>query len=392
VESEHAASAFLARQERLRALLEARQIPLILVTNLINIRYLTGFVGSAGTALFGPRQGLLWVDPRYTLQSREQAQGVEVVEEKIGSLKGAAKWLAKHSVREIAFEVSNLTCANFDLLRTQAGRTLAMKPAGDLIEELRVVKDRGEIEAIRSAGKVTAEVFCELLRMIRPGVCERDLASEVDYRMRKKGAEGAAFETILASGPRSAYPHARPSSKPLQESDLVIFDFGAILRGYAADMTRTVFLGEPSRRVRSVYSSVLKAQRGAVKSIQDGIKAGAVDSAARSVLAKRGLAGYFTHSTGHGVGLEIHERPRVGRGETARLRAGSVVTVEPGVYIEGLGGIRLEDTVLVGPEGPEVLTPAPLEGWELEARSQELEAGRGKLEAEVGSKLLTSNF
>jgi Xaa-Pro aminopeptidase len=366
---EHAASGFLARQERLRALLEARHIPLIIVTNLINIRYLTGFVGSAGTALFGPLQGLLWVDPRYTLQAREQAHGVEVVEEKIGGLRGAAKWLAKYSVREIAFEASHLTCANFELLRTQAGRTLALKPAGDVIEDLRVVKDRGEIEAIRSAGKVTAEVFSDVLSMIKPGVEERDLASEVDYRMRKKGAEGAAFETIVASGSRGAYPHARPSSKPLQESDLVILDFGAILRGYAADMTRTLFLGEPNRRVRSLYSSVLMAQRGAVKSVQDGIKAGDVDSVARSILAKRGLAGYFTHSTGHGVGLEIHERPRVARGENTRLRGGSVLTVEPGVYIEGLGGVRLEDTVLVGPDGPEILTPASLESWVLEVRS-----------------------
>ena len=359
----HTTAGFLARQERLRVLLDARQIPLILVTNLINVRYLTGFIGSAGTALFGPRQGLLWVDPRYTLQAREEAQGVEVIEEKKGALKGAAKWLGKYSVRELAYEASSLTCAQYDLLRTEVGHTVALKPAGDLIEELRVVKDGGEIEAIRGAGQVTAEVFSDLLAMIKPGVAERDLAAELDYRMRKKGADGPAFETIVASGPRGAHPHARPSSKLLQESELVIFDFGAILSGYAADMTRTVFLGEPSRRVRSLYNAVLKAQRGAVNSVQDGIKAGDVDSAARRILAKRNLSRFFTHSTGHGVGLEIHERPRVARGETTCLRAGSVVTVEPGIYVEGLGGIRTEDTVLVGQDGREILTPASLENW-----------------------------
>lgn len=360
---DHTTSGFLARQERLRVLLEARQIPLIMVTNLINIRYLTGFIGSAGTALFGPSQGLLWVDPRYTLEAREHAQGVEVIEEKKGALKGVAKWLSKYSLREFAYEASNLTCAQYELLRTAVGPSVALKPAGDLIEELRVVKDGGEIEAIRGAGQVTADVFSELLAIIKPGVAERDLAAEVDYRMRKKGAEGPAFETIVASGPRGAHPHARPSSKLLQESELVIFDFGAILSGYAADMTRTVFLGEPSRRVRGFYNAVLKAQRGAVRSVQDGVKAGDVDSAARSVLAESHLSRFFTHSTGHGVGLEIHERPRVARGETTCLRAGSVATIEPGIYLEGLGGIRIEDTVLVGQDGREVLTPAPLESW-----------------------------
>ncbi|MDR3676690.1 MAG: Xaa-Pro peptidase family protein [Acidobacteriota bacterium] len=356
-------SPFQARQDRLRALMETRHVPLILVSHLVNIRYLTGFTGSAGMALMGLRQGILWVDPRYTLQAREQAEGWEVIEEKKGILKGVAAWLRKEGIRDVAIEASSLTFAQFECLRSETGNTLSMKPAGDLIEDLRVVKDRGEIEAIRGAGKVTAEAFSELLPYIRPGVVERDLATEIEYRMRKKGAEGAAFESIVASGPRSAYPHARPSSKALQESELVIFDLGAILAGYAADMTRTVFLGEPNRRVRELYSAVLKAQSGAIRSVENGAAAGEVDSSARRILAKHRLARYFTHSTGHGVGLEIHERPRLGKGETTCLRSGSVVTVEPGVYLEGFGGVRIEDTVLVGPQGPEVLTPASKECW-----------------------------
>jgi Xaa-Pro aminopeptidase len=343
--------------------METRRVPFILVTHLVNVRYLTGFNGSAGMVLLGPRQGILWVDPRYTLQAKEQAEGVEVIEETKGILKGAAAWLRKNGVRESTFEAQNLTCAQFEQLRSEGGEGLRLKPAGELIEELRVVKDRGEIEAIRRAGKVTAEVFAELLRHVRPGVIERDLAAEIEYRMRKKGAEGAAFETIVASGTRSAYPHARPSSKALQESELVIFDLGAILGGYAADMTRTVFLGEPNRRVRNLYSAVLQAQAGAVRSVQDSSPAAKIDSTARGILAKHGLARYFTHSTGHGVGLEIHERPRLGKGETTCLRAGSVVTVEPGIYLEGFGGIRIEDTVLVGSESPEILTPASKERW-----------------------------
>jgi len=361
--SEQTSSSIRARQERLRALLEARGVSFILVSHLPNIRYLTGFTGSAGVALVGPQTANLWVDPRYTLQAQEQVEGVEVFEEKAGILKGAATWLRKNGVREAAFEDSNLTVAQFELLRKDTGNSLDLKPAGNPIEELRIVKDRGEIEAIRAAGAVTAEVFAELLPQVRPGVIEQDLAAEIEYRMRKKGAEGAAFESIVASGPRSAYPHARPSSKALHECELVIFDLGAILNGYAADMTRTVFLGEPTRRVRSLYSAVLEAQERGIQSVRDSTPTGEVDTTARRILAKHRLARYFTHSTGHGVGLEIHERPRLGKGETSFLRSGSVVTVEPGVYMEGVGGIRIEDTVLVGPDGPEILTPASKEYW-----------------------------
>ncbi len=354
---------FRARQERLRALMETRGVPSILVTHLPNIRYLTGFTGSAGVLLVGPRLGNLWVDPRYTLQARGEAESVEVIEEKEGILKGAATWLKKNGVSAVTFEASTLTYSQFELLSKHTGNSVELRPAGEMIEELRIVKDRGEIDAIRKAGIVTVEVFTELLPQIRPGATERDLAAEIEYRMRKKGAEGAAFETIVASGPRSAFPHARSSSKALHECELVIFDLGAILNGYAADMTRTVFLGEPTRRARSLYSAVLKAQEGATRTIRDSTRTGDVDSAARRILAKHGLARYFTHSTGHGVGLEIHERPRLGKGETTSLRSGSVVTVEPGVYLEGYGGIRIEDTVLVGPDGPEILTPASKSDW-----------------------------
>jgi Xaa-Pro aminopeptidase len=356
-------SVFQARQERLRALMETRRLPSILITNLVNIRYLTGFSGSAGIMYLGPRQGVLWVDPRYVLQAREQAKCVDVIGEKKEILKGAATWMRKSGVREIAFEASNLTYAQFEQLRKETEQRVRLKPAGEPIEELRVVKDRSEIEVMRSAGKVTAEVFTEILPHLRPGATEHDLAAEIEYRLCKKGAEGPAFETIVASGLRSAIPHARPSSKPLQESELVILDLGAILTGYAADMTRTVFLGEPSRRVRNLYSAVVKAQMRSVRAVRDQVQAAQVDSAARHSLAKDGLARYFSHSTGHGVGLEIHERPRLGKGETTCLRSGSVVTIEPGIYLEGMGGIRIEDTVLVGPDGPEILTPASKESW-----------------------------
>jgi Xaa-Pro aminopeptidase len=351
------------RQERLRQLLERRKLPLLLVSNPVNIFYLTGFRGSAGVAILGPSEAFLWVDPRYTQQAREQARGVEVVEERGSLLKAAGRCLGKMGVKKAGYEDGHLTCAGLRELAGQTPGTVRLTPAGGLVEELRYVKDPEEIECIRNAGWLTAAVLAEVIKQVRPGVRECDLAAEIDYRLRRRGADGAAFETIVASGPRAAWPHARASAKLLKKSELVIFDLGAILRGYAADMTRTFYLGNPSRRVRSLYSAVLEAQQRAVRSLGAGKRARDVDAAARRALAARGLDGCFTHSTGHGVGLEIHEKPRLARGEQQRLEAGCVVAVEPGVYLEGLGGIRIEDTVLVRRGGGEILTPAPKDDW-----------------------------
>lgn len=354
--------AIAARQERIRVLTARRKIPALLITNLTNIFYMTGFRGSAGVAVFGSSEAVLWVDPRYILQARAEAKGVEVIEEKGRPLKAVGRWLRKKKPEWLGYEDSNLTCAQLRDLEREAPRA-RLKPAGGLIEELRAVKDAGEIEKIRKAATVTAAVLEQVLPRVRPGVAESDLAAEIEFSMKRQGAERAAFETIVASGPRSALPHARASPKLLQKSELVVIDLGAILGGYAADMTRTLYLGRPSRRVRRLYGSVLHAQRRAIDAIRPGVRAGDVDRAARSVLARYGLEKFFTHSTGHGVGLEIHERPRLARREKARLAVGCVLTAEPGIYLEGFGGIRIEDTVLVGPQGPEILTPAPKDRW-----------------------------
>jgi Xaa-Pro aminopeptidase len=360
---DEAHSPFLARQQRLRSLMEDRQLSLLVITHLTNIYYLTGFRGSAGIAAFGLEGGHLWVDPRYTLQAGEEACGVTVSEERGPLHTAVGRWIARRRVRKVGYEDTNLTCAQYRNLERNCWRGLHLVPAGNLVEELRLVKDSGEIRRIREAGRVTVEVFEEVLPLIRPGAREADLAAEIDYRMRRRGAEGAAFETIVASGARSALPHARASSKRLGQSELVILDLGAILQGYAADLTRTVFLGKPSRRVRHLYGAVLESQQRVLEALRAGLRAGEADNAARQVLKRRGLDKYFTHSTGHGVGLEVHEKPRLGRGEKTRLEAGQVVTAEPGIYLEGFGGIRIEDTVLVEPNGAEVLTPASKANW-----------------------------
>ncbi|MCL5006186.1 MAG: Xaa-Pro peptidase family protein [Acidobacteria bacterium] len=354
---------FTLRRERLLAQLEARKLAGLLVTNLTNIFYLTGFRGSAGVALIGPSRSVLWVDPRYTLQAREQAQGLEVREAKGILAEEAVRWIRRKRLHRVGYEDSTLTCREFSFLKREGGRELRWVPAGGVVEDLRVVKDAEEINSIRKACQLTAEVFEEVRQEIRPGIREGDLAAEIEYRIKRKGAEGLAFDTIVCSGKRSAWPHARPSAKLLEKSNLVIVDLGAILGGYAADMTRTVYLGTPGPRVRRLYDAVRDAQEQAVAAVRAGKRACDIDRVARKVLERRKLDNYFTHSTGHGVGLEIHERPRLGRSDKTRLEDGCVITVEPGVYLEGFGGVRVEDTVLVTAGMSEVLTPAAKDIW-----------------------------
>lgn len=355
-----------SRHERLRDLLQARGLPFLVVTKPANIFYLTGFRGSAGAAVFGAAEQVLFVDPRYTLQARETACGVEVREEQKTPLRGVARWLLKRKAKRVGFEEFHLTEAALRSIVRDSDGKLRFVPAGTLVEQLRAVKEPWEIERIGESGRLVSAVLNEILRLLRPGACERDLAAEIEYRMKLRGAEGSAFETIVASGPRSALPHAAPSDKVLSQGDLVIIDLGAILGGYASDMTRTFYLGRPTRRIRQLYGAVRESQERAVKALGAGIRTSRVDAAARNALERRGLARYFTHSTGHGVGLEVHEAPRLARSEKAYLSSGSVVTVEPGIYLDGFGGIRIEDTLEVTTVGANNLTPVSKDAWFIE--------------------------
>jgi Xaa-Pro aminopeptidase len=359
-------SLFEQRRDSLRARLDRLSLRYLLVTKPVDIFYLCGFKGSAGVALLGPRRTHLWVDPRYTLQAREQSRDVEVIETREALSKTIGAWLRRARTAALGYQDAHLTCAEFTRFCAEAkgkGFGPLWRAVGALLDELRMVKDQWEAERIRRAGALTARVFGEVLPLVKPGVRECDLAAELEYRMKRGGAEGPAFETIVASGPRGAWPHARASERRLQGGELVIFDLGAILADYAADMTRTLYLGTPTRRARRLYESVASAQQETVQGLRPGLQAGQADAIARDTLKRKGLGEFFTHSTGHGVGLEVHERPRLGKGDPTPMPAGAVVTVEPGVYVEGYGGVRIEDTVLITPGGPDVLTPADKSSW-----------------------------
>jgi Xaa-Pro aminopeptidase len=359
-------SEFDERTNRLRLRLSGLGVDSILISSLPNMQYLCGFSGSAGLLLIGESRATLFTDSRYTFQARQEVRGARVYIAKQGLLKAVGEELkAQRRRRAVAYATGHTTVAQKQALEGIARGRLRWVSDENAVEKLRAVKDAGELACMRDAGHLISGVFCKVLALIRPGISELDLAAEIEYRIKQRGGSGPSFETIAASGPRSAWAHARPTSKRLGKSELVVLDQGAILRGYCSDMTRTVFLGRAPARIRRMYQAVLQAQEAAKQAIRPGIRAADVDRAARQTLKRFGLARYFTHSTGHGLGIEVHEMPRLGKGEETVLQEGMVVTVEPGVYLEGLGGIRIEDDVVVTAQGAVDLTTAPRDFLEL---------------------------
>jgi len=276
----------------------------------------------------------------------------------------AVQWLAAQpGIHKIGFDPATTTVADFArfkaALPSRLRRSLLTPLAEPIVETLRLIKDDAELAILRDAALRGCQLFEHMLGILRPGLPEIEVAAELEHQARLFGADGMSFETIVASGLRSALPHGHATANPLPRRGFVTLDFGIILKGYCSDMTRTVFLGSPKAGERSAYLAVLEAQEAAVAAVIAGATCGDVDEAARGILRREGLADAFTHSTGHGVGLEIHEPPRVGAGQTTKLAAGMVITIEPGVYLPGRFGIRIEDMVAVTRSGAEVLTPSP---------------------------------
>jgi Xaa-Pro aminopeptidase len=346
---------FAKRIELVRAALCAKRFDALLVTHLPNILYLSGFTGDSGYLLVEPHRTTLFTDGRFTVQASEEVPWASVVLQR-GSLASAVGTHLARARLTVAYSPSHLTLSTWQALQTATGAKVHWHAEEGIVEALRAIKSRAEIAAIRAAGKLACEVMVEVIALVRPGVRELDLAAEIGYRIRRKGATGESFDAIVAAGQRSALPHARPTDRRIGKNELVVLDLGAILRRYCSDLTRTVFVGRAPARVKRWYRAVLEAQAAACNALRPGVRAQDVDRAARKTLERYNLGRYFVHSTGHGLGLEIHEAPRLGRGQGTRIDAGSVVTIEPGVYIEGVGGIRIEDDAWVTESGSELLT------------------------------------
>ncbi len=337
----------------------------MLVTHVPNVYYLSGFTGSASALLVETEQITLFTDGRYAGQAREEARDARVRITRKSLLAAVGERLRERRRARVLFEPAGLSVAAKGVLDRAAGRSIQWQAAETLVEELRAVKSPEELARMRAAARLGCQVLGEVLALVRPGVREVELAAEVEYRLRRQGASGAAFETIIASGIRSAWPHARPTEKPVGKNELVVFDLGAILGHYCCDLTRTVYVGRAPARIRRWYDAVRQALNMAREALRQGVPAGSVDKAARRALKRRRLDRYFVHSTGHGLGLEVHEEPRLAKGQKRLIQAGNVVTLEPGVYVEGVGGIRIEDDVAVFADHTEVLTTAPRDFLEL---------------------------
>ncbi len=328
----------------------------LLITALPNVRYLSGFTGSNAALLLTERDATLFTDPRYTFQAGQESD-CRVSITKNHLLPAVVATVGRRKLRRLGIEKDRMTFHAYDFLREKLPLGSGMVPLAASVETLRMVKSDEEIGRIRRSVITNSNAFAAAMKKLTRRMSENDLAAELDFQMRRQGAEGCAFETIVASGARSALPHARPTRNPIEPDQLLLIDMGATQEGYASDMTRTVFVGSAKPVWKRRYRAVLEAQLAAIAAIRSGVAAGKPDSEARKVLAAHGLDKEFTHSTGHGLGLEIHEPPRIGKKEKTTLRAGMVITVEPGIYLKDQGGIRIEDTVLVTETGCEILTP-----------------------------------
>jgi Xaa-Pro aminopeptidase len=356
---------FLGRQKKLREQIASSGLDALLLSHLPNIRYLCGFTGSAGFLLVRETGSVFFTDVRYDTQGRGEVKGAKVVIARQAVLTALREWIEAHCKKSkgwtIGIEAEHLTVAERKRVADLLPSGVRLRNSGTLVERARMVKDGDELELIRAAVRLGASLFERALEVLRPGIKEVEVAAEMEYAARRAGAEEMSFPTIIASGARSALPHGRATEQVIAPGGFVVCDFGVILAGYCSDQTCTVWVGSASgadaKEARRAYDAVREAQEGAIAAVRPGVSVAEVDAAGRKVLRKAGLGRYFTHSTGHGVGLEIHEAPRVAAGQKEVLKPGMVITIEPGVYFPGKWGVRIEDMVAVNEGGCEVLTP-----------------------------------
>jgi len=353
----------LRRLQRVRAILRDKALDAALITNGMNVRYLSGFTGDDSALVVGPKVAQLITDFRYMEQARSEFRGtgIEIVQRKKGLLDAVARTVRRLGFKSLAFESEDLSYqSHADLaakLRDAGVKDASLlKPAPRLVSALRERKDAGEIAAIRKALAIAQDAFRAVLPTLRPGIPERHVAVELEYQMKRRGAMAASFPIIVAGGPRGSLPHARPTARKLRAGEPIVIDWGALVDFYCCDLTRTVFLSTMPKLWQTRYNLVLQAQARGIAAVAAQVKASRVDRAARAFLAKHRLRKRFGHGLGHGVGMAIHEAPSLGAQSAAKLQPGMVVTIEPGIYLPGQGGIRIEDMVLVRRGRAEVLS------------------------------------
>jgi Xaa-Pro aminopeptidase len=371
---------FPQRRLATSAALVSRKLDGLLISSPANIRYLTGYAGSNGLILLTPGDAHFFTDPRYSSDAQRNIDCHVHIVSKGSLIAAAADIIKRKKFKKVGFEPAWMNVGEYKRLQESLAQGVRLHAAGGSVEALRAVKSADEIEKIRVSVKVNSEAYARAQHGMKIGMRESEIAAELDYQMRLLGAEKPAFDTIVASGSNTALPHAHPGARRLEAGDMLLVDMGATVQGYTSDMTRMATMGAPSKKIRGLYNAVLEAQLAAIEKVRAGVAAWRVDLAARDVLKRHKLEQAFVHSTGHGLGLEIHEGPRIAKKQTVKpkpqvagkrvqggaaadadLQAGMVITIEPGAYIDGLGGVRIEDTVLVTETGCEILTPTTKE-------------------------------
>lgn len=338
----------------MRSYLSKRQIDALLITHPINRRYITGFTGSAGVVIITDAEQILITDFRYTEQAQSQAKNFTIVEHTGDIIGEIAKQIKLYNVQKLGFEMNHVTYEQYEQFTSKLAVQLV--PVKNVIENIRLIKTEEELAIMRRAAQIADSAFEHIISYIKPGVKEIEIANELEFYMRKQGATASSFDIIVASGWRSALPHGVASEKTIENKELVTMDFGALYQGYCSDITRTVAVGAIDQQLKEIYHVVLQAQQLAVSKIKPGLTGKEADAIARDYIDTRGYGEYFGHSTGHGLGMEVHEEPRLSSTSETILQKGMVVTVEPGIYIPNVGGCRIEDDIVMTDSGNKRLT------------------------------------
>ena len=348
------------RVKKVQKKFEGLKLDGFLVTHLPNVSYLSGFSGSNGLCIITRDRKIFLTDFRYREQSHQQVKGMEIGIAKDSLFEELSRGKLFRGLRRVGIEGNYLPYSEYKRLK-KVFPGVTFVPTADVVESISAVKDEGEIESIKKAASISDKVFQKVLEIVRPDIRELEISAEISFYHKSYGAEKDAFETIVASGPRGALPHGIASDRKIRKGDFVTLDFGCVYHGYCCDITRTVAVGKPAKKLREIYSIVHDTQMRAIEAAKSGMLAKDLDAVARNSIARSGYGKYFGHSLGHGIGLQVHEPPRISWLSSYELQAGNVITIEPGIYLPGIGGVRIEDDIVVTNGTCTVLNKAPKE-------------------------------